>query len=911
MRGQWLLSIVILLSSAISAVSQTGVTIYRDDVGVGHVYSNSEVSVYYGLGRLHARDKPLKTMFNLTMSSGKLARVLGKGTGDQFLRSDRKVAGYRMVQQAQQLYNSYTDPEGAKIKALIDAYVKGIRDELTQARVTALATHFASIPAGNWPGSYGYLISSDPSVYQRLLGRANDTNSLTRLENWEPIAWALYGLGKVIAGLPDIQFQKGMATFGSCSWAVTPWGSDPVSGTGGLYIHEDAQGGIGIDHMVRIKSTNAGDKLDAFGFTFEGLPFILGGFANNIAWGTYFIDIDDVDHYNYDLYYRSTAHVWEYGGEDGVFRTLQTTATTLYYYENNSIQPHTTINYYLDHTSSAPGTTTLWVAAPDPLPTINTEDATLEVSRIASLEPGPENKKWDLPRLLYRINKADKAQVFVDALADLKSMHPLGFPVGSDYSTTASKWQLININHGRVPVRPNDIVDSVLGYRYKYGAPLDMSGSGSAYKWATHQGKMFYDLDKFPHILAHEPSLGTASVKTTIKFLASSNTSIQWALGREWLFPVMRDPYWEEPGLSTWHWGFVQPSYGTQNMHGTRWQFPPDDWDYAKHPASEGWWRYLAWIYPQRATCLASYRNMNAWQNQTEIWPGGYCMKQDWAINRLIDAYGPFTSHIPSGISDTEIKGYMNDQTNPLPHHLARMEGGSWFLDLKGQVTEPRMPEKQALLQDFEVWSLEGADASRPDEIPARWFVFWYYFKEENGAANPYFEFPSYHHFPLASGDPLIKSLANQALEKTLDFMDLNPTTKLSQIFFVAAPFFPQTEYATTGTKQGLRRAFFHDYYWKVPPSQVNPRRQVVVGSSHPIQVKLRRTVSQNHEVHFMTTHISTEYWKLPEWGGSTGPNALFFSGLQKWADCQIYKLPMTETEVQNLNHPRYTFTYP
>ena len=52
-------------------------TIYRDDIGTGHVYGDRDVDVAYGLGCLIARDKPLRTVFVLTAYTGRLAEAIG------------------------------------------------------------------------------------------------------------------------------------------------------------------------------------------------------------------------------------------------------------------------------------------------------------------------------------------------------------------------------------------------------------------------------------------------------------------------------------------------------------------------------------------------------------------------------------------------------------------------------------------------------------------------------------------------------------------------------------------------------------------------------------------------------------------------------------------------------------------
>jgi acyl-homoserine lactone acylase PvdQ len=53
-------------------------TIYRDDIGTGHVYGDYDPDVAYGIGRLIARDRPLRTLVALTCATGRSAEVFGR-----------------------------------------------------------------------------------------------------------------------------------------------------------------------------------------------------------------------------------------------------------------------------------------------------------------------------------------------------------------------------------------------------------------------------------------------------------------------------------------------------------------------------------------------------------------------------------------------------------------------------------------------------------------------------------------------------------------------------------------------------------------------------------------------------------------------------------------------------------------
>jgi acyl-homoserine lactone acylase PvdQ len=126
-------------------------TIYRDDIGVGHVYGDYDPDVAYGIGRLIARDRPLRTMVALTCATGRSAEVFGpsyKGQLEYWLKLDRFVRAYEVPDQAQALWNRYcqsTNATDIEVRQLIVAYVQGILDEINAHGATALTTMYLSL----------------------------------------------------------------------------------------------------------------------------------------------------------------------------------------------------------------------------------------------------------------------------------------------------------------------------------------------------------------------------------------------------------------------------------------------------------------------------------------------------------------------------------------------------------------------------------------------------------------------------------------------------------------------------------------------------------------------------------------------------------------------------------------------
>jgi len=106
----------LILATAVWAPGQTyppqfyEATIYRDELGIGHVYGNTDPDVAYGIGRLLARDKALRTYLAMTLASGRSAEVFGREWpvgADYWLKLDRMVRAYNLPAQAQALWTAF------------------------------------------------------------------------------------------------------------------------------------------------------------------------------------------------------------------------------------------------------------------------------------------------------------------------------------------------------------------------------------------------------------------------------------------------------------------------------------------------------------------------------------------------------------------------------------------------------------------------------------------------------------------------------------------------------------------------------------------------------------------------------------------------------------------------------------
>src|SRR5512141_2181813 len=111
------------------------VDIYRDNIGVPHIYATTSHDEFFAQGYVHAQDRFWQMDTWRHIGSGTLSEMFGKGQveTDTFLRT----LGWRLV--AEQEYAGL-DPES---KSIIDSYTDGVNAYLSDHDTTALSLEYA------------------------------------------------------------------------------------------------------------------------------------------------------------------------------------------------------------------------------------------------------------------------------------------------------------------------------------------------------------------------------------------------------------------------------------------------------------------------------------------------------------------------------------------------------------------------------------------------------------------------------------------------------------------------------------------------------------------------------------------------------------------------------------------------
>jgi len=221
-----------------SSMGSAKVTIYRDHFGIPHVVGESEEATFYGFGYAQAEDHLLDMVHNYLRASGRLSEYLGRS----YLDEDYKTRLIGASQLAQRVWGKLP----IKYKRIIEAFAEGVNKYIEE--------HLNELP---------------------------DELREYRVSPTDVIAWSyLIQLSRSVSdALDEIGKIKNVPLELSNEWAVAPWRTktnvtillgDPHLPWHGMSRWYEA-------HLIC-------DDLNVYGTTFYGVPFIIIGFNDHIAW---------------------------------------------------------------------------------------------------------------------------------------------------------------------------------------------------------------------------------------------------------------------------------------------------------------------------------------------------------------------------------------------------------------------------------------------------------------------------------------------------------------------------------------------------------------------------------------------------------------------------------------------------
>jgi penicillin G amidase len=272
---------------------KTDVEIVRDHAGVPHVYAGLAHDLYYSLGYLHAQDRLWHMELNRRVGQGRLSEIFGEPTVT-FDRLMRRL-GLAHVARAEAMA---LDPEAG---LALEGYAAGVNGFLAahQYRLPLECRILRFRPEPWEPADslvcgklLSWLLSSnwDTEWFRARLVDRLGPEAAARVDLGYPkghpitiepgLSYAGFS-GTLVDEFQAIQRDLGLLTGGmSNAWAVSP----AKSATGSALLASDPHLAPQMP-SIWYEAHLCGDGLDVVGVTMPGVPFVLIGHNQQIAWG--------------------------------------------------------------------------------------------------------------------------------------------------------------------------------------------------------------------------------------------------------------------------------------------------------------------------------------------------------------------------------------------------------------------------------------------------------------------------------------------------------------------------------------------------------------------------------------------------------------------------------------------------
>ena len=286
-------------------------TVHSDALGIPSIIAENREDAFRLLGFLHARDRLFQMELMRRKSAGRLAEIFGSKAVDL----DKGQRDYQFEQTAKKIVSALP----ANQKHVLDAYVAGVNAFIHQTKLLPpefIALHFSPEP---WRAEDSILVAL--GMFQTLNGQEQDERMVTVMEKALPKQLVAFltpdtdVYATVLLGGPDshrpaqpipvsdfaaldaqpIKLAKGSVDVdssiaGSNNWVV----SGKKTQDGRAIVANDMHLNLNAPNIwYRAELRYAGQHLN--GVTLPGLPLLIVGSNNTVAWGFTNVTADLLD----------------------------------------------------------------------------------------------------------------------------------------------------------------------------------------------------------------------------------------------------------------------------------------------------------------------------------------------------------------------------------------------------------------------------------------------------------------------------------------------------------------------------------------------------------------------------------------------------------------------------------------
>ena len=326
------------------------VEVYRDRWGVPHIYADNAEDLFFAQGYVTAQDRLWHMEFNRRVASGTLSEILGEATldTDRFIRTLgwRQVAGAE-VEALQGETLTLLEAYAAGVNAFIDSHRGSLPLEFTilafepepwtPADSVAWAKAMAWDLGGNWEAE---LLRAQ---LMEAVGEEKAAELAPPYPDSAPLIvppevgdYGSLGIGGLLARSAELEkFLSGGPGVGSNNWVV----DGSKSATGQPLLADDMHLGLQMP-SIWYEVHLVGGGFNVEGYSFPGVPGVVVGHNEDIAWGVTNLgpDVQDLylenlnpanpDQYEYQGQWvdmEILEEVIEVSGQDPVLERVQLT----------------------------------------------------------------------------------------------------------------------------------------------------------------------------------------------------------------------------------------------------------------------------------------------------------------------------------------------------------------------------------------------------------------------------------------------------------------------------------------------------------------------------------------------------------------------------------------------------------
>jgi penicillin amidase len=309
---------------------QGPVEVFRDSMGVPHIYASTEHDLFMAQGFVHAQDRFWQMDFWRHVGSGRLAEMFGESQAetDAFIRT---MGWPRLAE----MEYTQADPE---LRSILDAYAAGVNAYLGQRQGASLSLEYVILGLLNpsyepepwtpvhsltWAKAMAYDLGGNADVEMRraaLLAKLPAERVADLFPAYpadHPVIVEGFGGSATASVAPDgtlaaadeplariaARFDRlnrltggGIPGLGSNNWVIGP---DRTT-TGGPLLANDMHLGIRMpsiwyENALHCEPAGPDCRFQVEGFSFAGLPAVIVGHNDRIAWGVTNVNPDVQD----------------------------------------------------------------------------------------------------------------------------------------------------------------------------------------------------------------------------------------------------------------------------------------------------------------------------------------------------------------------------------------------------------------------------------------------------------------------------------------------------------------------------------------------------------------------------------------------------------------------------------------